>query len=203
MTVAVESILVVEDAPGEAALRRVVAAAAPQWSVYGVIDCKGSGKIRARFQQYRNASQVLPHVVLTDLDRYVCPTALLTDWNAHSEPPRLVFRIAVREVESWLLGDRAGTAELLRIALNKVPAAPEGEADPKRCLINLARSSPSGRVRQEFCPAPGSKASQGPLYNERVTRFFRERWNLSNARANAPSLDRACRRIAEAAKELT
>lgn len=199
MTALQDSILIVEDAPGEAVLRRILADAAPHWSVNTVIDCKGFGRMRADMARFRNASHVYPHVLLTDLDTHACPAALLEDWKVKSEPPRLIFRIAVREVEAWLLGDRDGVAALLNIAKSKVPANPEAEPDPKQRLINLARTSRSTRIALEFCPAAGSKASQGPLYNERVTRFLREDWSLDAARTVVPSLDRACRRIAESA----
>ena len=196
---ALEWILVVEDAPGEAVLRRVFAELAPAWAVALVHDCGGFGRMKARLDRYRNASHVYPHVLLTDLDAHECPVKLLKDWGVQSEPPRFLFRVAVREIEAWLMGDRHGVAEWLQIPPNKVPQAPEAEVDPKARLISLARGSRSRRLVSEFCPAPGSKASQGPLYNHHIAEFVQGGWSLDAAREAAPSLDRACCRILELA----
>jgi hypothetical protein len=190
----------VEDAPGEAVLRRVLAELAPDWAVALVHDCGGFGRIRARLDRYRNASHVYPHLLLTDLDARSCPVDLLEEWRVRSQPPRFLFRIAVREVEAWLMADRHGVAHWLQISLNKIPQVPEAEIDPKARLISLARGSRSQRLASEFCPAPGSKASQGPLYNARITEFVRGVWSLDAAREAAPSLERACHRILELAR---
>ena len=101
-----EWVLVVEDVPGEAVLRRLFAELAPAWTVTLVDDCGGFGRMRARLPGYRNASHVYPHLLLTDLDAYACPSALMADWGVQSEPPRFLFRVAVREIEAWLMGDR-------------------------------------------------------------------------------------------------
>jgi len=192
-------ILVVEDAAGEAVLRRLLSDLAPTWAIEFVDNCRGVDRMRSRFVRYRNASHVVPHLLLADLDRHECPMALMRAWKACSEPPRLLLRVAVREVESWLMGDRAGVAAWLQIVEKRVPAAPEAEVDPKARLLNLARGSRSRRLAGEFCPAPGSRASQGPLYNDHVSRFVRSQWNLDAARRAVPSLERACRRIVEVA----
>lgn len=192
-------ILVVEDAAGEAVLRRILRELAPTWTVQFVDDCRGVDRMRARFARYRTASYVVPHLLLADLDRHECPLALLQAWRAMSESPRLLLRVAVREVEAWLMSDRAGVAEWLQIPANRVPAAPESEPDAKAALLRLGRRSRSRRLASELCPAPGSDASQGPLYNDHVTRFVRDQWSLDAARSTAPSLDRACRRILDVA----
>jgi hypothetical protein len=153
--------------------------------------------MRSRLPRYQQASHVMRHVLLADLDRHACPPELLHAWSARSEPRRLMVRIAVREVEAWLLGDRTGVASWLQVPVAKVPAAPEAELDPKAVLLALGRRSRSRRFASEFCPAPGSSASQGPLYNDHVARFVRDHWDLATARYVAPSLDRACKRIQE------
>lgn len=153
--------------------------------------------MRLRFPRYRQASHVMRHLLLADLDRHPCPPALLNAWGARSEHARLMLRVAVREVEAWLLGDRTGVASWLQVPAVRVPAAPEAEPDPKAVLLALGRRSRSRRFASEFCPAPGSSASQGPLYNAHVGRFASEQWNLAAARRVVPSLDRACSRISE------
>jgi hypothetical protein len=151
--------------------------------------------------RYRNASHVIPHLVLTDLDSYECPAGLMADWGAATHFPRLIFRVAVREVESWVIADRQGVASWMQVSLNRLPLYPEELADPKAMMLALGRRSRSRRFRQEFCPAPGSSASQGPLYNERLCQFIRDGWDIAAARRAAPSLDRACARILECVED--
>jgi len=178
-------------------MRRLIRELAPRWTVSLVDKCGGVDRMRSQMPRYRQASHVMRHLLLADLDRHSCPPALLSAWGARSEPRRLMLRIAVREVESWLLGDRAGVAGWLQVPAVKVPAQPEAEADPKATLLALGRRSRSRRFASEFCPAPGSSASQGPLYNAHVSRFVNDHWNLAAARTAVPSLERACLRIVE------
>lgn len=188
-------VLVVEDALSEAALRKMITFS--NLFIGRIVCTRGNDQIRQGIEKFRNASHVLPHVVLTDLDRYPCPLALLEDWEATDLPPQLLFRIAVREVESWLLADREGIAQYLQIPLVKVPLYPEMESDPKRTLINLARRAKKKRLAAEIVPAVGSRAPIGPLYNERMGEFVTQQWDVQRASENSDSLARAMRRICE------
>ena len=49
-----------------------------------------------------------------------------------------LFRIAVREVEAWLIADREALAGFLKIKIMHVPYKPEELVDPKRVLLELA-----------------------------------------------------------------
>ncbi len=188
-------VLVVEDTLSEAALRKMTTSV--NLITERVICTKGNGQIRQGIGKFKNASNVFPHVVLTDLDCYHCAPALLEDWGATDLPPRLLFRIAVREVEAWLLADRDGIANFLKIPLSKVPLNPENESDPKQKLVNLARKSQSRRLALEIVPPVGSRAPIGTLYNERMCEFVIKHWNIQRALENAESLRRAMKRIAE------
>ena len=188
-------LVAVEDELSAAVIRKVIHASGRKFAVSRVINARGYGRLKADVAKYKTACHVLPHVVLTDLDQYVCPPALLKDWKAITLPPQLLLRIAVREVEAWLLADREGIANYLSIAKTKVPQYPEAEADPKRTLINLARKSRKRRLAIELVPAMGSSASIGPLYNARLSEFVNEHWNIERARKVAPSLDRALLRL--------
>lgn len=188
--------VIVEDELSGAVMRRVIAATGRNFVIDRMINARGNAQIRAGMQQkFRSSSYVLPHVVLTDLDRYPCPPALLDNWGATELPPQLLFRIAVREVEAWLLADREGIAEFLHVAVSKVPHTPEAEDDPKRTLINLARRSQKRRLAQELVPAPGSSAPIGPLYNARLSEFVNNRWDVDQAKLRADSLSRTLSRL--------
>jgi len=175
-------------------LRKLVTASG-RFAISSEINTRGNDQLRKSIKKFKYASHVLPHIVLTDLDRYPCPPALIKDWGAGKLPTRLMLRIAVREVEAWLLADRYGIADFLQVSLNKIPLAPELEPDPKRTLLNLARKSRSRRLTQELLPEQGSVACIGPLYNARLSEFVNTTWNLEQACDAAPSLARAVSRL--------
>lgn len=189
------SILVaVEDELSAAVMGKLIQSTGRKFAAT-IVNARGYGRLKASMSKFRTACHVLPHVVLTDLDQHPCPSALLADWKAQSLPPQLLIRIAVREVEAWLLADREGIADFLRVAKKKVPQDPEAEADPKRTMINLARKSRRQRLALELAPETGSSASIGPLYNTRLSEFVSTRWDAERARTASPSLDRALSRL--------
>lgn len=179
-----------------AVMTRVVGASGRPFAVTRRLVERGFGNIKASLSKYRNASHVVPHIVLTDLDRAECPAALRHGWKATDLPATMLFRVAVREVESWLLGDRHGFAQFASVAANKLPQQPEVLEDPKQALIGMVRRGRRRRLIQEIAPAPGSPIAIGPLYNERLSAFAEQVWDIDAAAAACPSLQRTRQRLA-------
>lgn len=177
-------------------MRRLIAVSGKNLVIDRVVVTGGNGPLKAGVKRFIAASHALPHVVLTDLDSSPCPLALLSDWGADCLPPRVLFRVAVREVEAWLMADRSGIAGFLSVPIVKIPACPEAETDPKQTLIGLARKSRKRRLMQELVPQAGSPNRVGPLYNTRLVEFASSVWDVEQARERAPSLDRAMHRLA-------
>jgi len=188
-------VLVVEDALSEAMMRKVIAEAGNHLTVDRQIVTDGSGNMQRDVPKYRAASRAVPHVVLADLDRVACPADLRRRWQATSIPDTMLFNVAVREVEAWLLADQEGIAALLGIATHRVPRDADAESDPKRALVNLARQCRSKRLREELVPAIGSVNQVGPFYNVRLSHFVIESWCVQRARTRSRSLARAVERI--------
>lgn len=188
-------VIVVEDELSGAVMNRLVEYSGRNLVVNRIFNARGNGKLRAGMAKYREASRILPHIVLTDLDRCPCSPELVKAWNADRLPTQMLFRVAVREVEAWLMADRAGIAKFMHIDVSKVPHAPEAEEDPKQTLINLARRSRKRRFAQEIVPEPGSSASIGPLYNFHFVNFVNSEWDINNACQCAPSLAKALIRV--------
>jgi len=188
--------IVAEDELSMAVAERVVTASGRPFVVSRRLVERGFGNIKRSIKKYRQASHVVPHVVLADLDRTECPALLRRQWEAEDLPGSMLFRVAVRETESWILGDSGGFAQFASIATNKMPAAPEALSDPKSVLIGLVRRSRNRRLASELVPAHGSAVPIGPLYNERLCSFVRERWNLETAAGACPSLRRMQVRLA-------
>lgn len=188
-------LVVVEDQLSAAVMRRLIAVSSKNLVIDRVVVAGGNGPLKAGMERFVAASHALPHVVLTDLDDNYCPPALLRDWRADRLPPRVLIRVAVREVEAWLMADRSGIAEFLSVSVVKVPASPESEMDPKQTLVGLARKSRKRRLAQELAPQAGSSNRVGPLYNARLVEFASSFWDVERARESAPSLDRAMQRL--------
>ena len=129
----------VEGTTDEAVLRRVVEhLGATLGPVYGKT---GKASLLRQLHSYNQAAQFWPWIVLVDLDQDAeCAPPARAQWLP-DPAARMCFRIAVREVESWLLADRETLADFLGIALSRVPTNPENLDDPKAVLVNLARSS--------------------------------------------------------------
>ncbi|MDX9708528.1 MAG: hypothetical protein RBT64_03140 [Trichloromonas sp.] len=156
---------------------------------------RGNGNIRAGMRKFAEASRVFPHIVLTDLDKLPCPPALFQQWAIRNVPETMLFRVAVHEVESWLMADREAFAAYLSVALKKVPSEPDTEIDTKQSLFSVVRSCKKSRLRSEILPTPGSHI--GPLYNEHFSRFAKEFWRVDVAAENSPSLARSLDRITD------
>lgn len=187
-------VLVREDELSEAVLRRLIEHSERSFIVHTAITTRGFGGIKAGIDRFRNACKAVPHVVLTDLDQIECAPELLDTWGAVNLPALLLIRVAVREIEAWLIADRSGLASFLNIPERRLPTQPEAELDPKQTLINAARRS-RARFAREIVPEPGSPRSVGPLYNAHMIRFVRQAWDVSNASLSAPSLARTVERL--------
>lgn len=156
----------------------------------------GKGFLDARLAGFNAAAQHAPWLVLRDLDTDAdCAPALAR--GLLSTPARqMVFCIAVREVEAWLLADRSGFARSFGVRRDRLPFDPERLESPKREIVRLARRSRFPRVRRDVVPRPGSAAAVGPGYTGRLIEFAASRWDPRVAAASSASLRRCLDRIA-------
>lgn len=181
----------VEDALSLAVVERLIAATWPGWqgNVRPTIT-DGNGNLRNRFQKICDASRRLWCLVLTDLDQSDCPPGLVRQWISTTIPEKLIFRIAVREVEAWLLADSANLSNFLGVSRAQIPRDPEVVDDPKRTLVAIARRSRRRDVREGIPPAQMTSTRVGPEYNPMMTHFVRSSWDPAQAALAAPSLRR-------------
>ena len=164
-------------------------------------DCygkKGCAVIRDNFKKFNGAARVSPYLAMVDsMDTGLpCPPLIVTTWLPQRNP-QMLFRVVVRELESWLLADRESIADFLKISVVKVPLNPEILPDPKQQLVNLARKSRSKSIRDALVPAKGSTAQVGKLYTSEITNFILNYWNPTQARSASPSLDSCLTRLTE------
>jgi len=190
-----------EDPLGRAVMQRIVSDAVPHAELH-FTACRGNDYLKQKFSAFATIAQHQnPVVVITDLDQFPCATALMAHWKIRQPlPAGLLFRVAVHEVESWLLADRAGFSKLFGIPQQKLPGTPDSVSDPKELVIQLARSSRLKSIRLGIAPAPGAAASKGFQYNEILTQFVLNAWDYQAACRNSDSLARAVHRIAQLAE---
>jgi len=157
-------------------------------TVYGK---HGKPALRQKIKGYNNAARHTPWIVLVDLDREAaCAPPLLGSWL--SKPASLLcFRVAVREIEAWLMADAATLARFLGVAQRRVPGSPEDMDYPKRVLVNLARHSRRRAIREDMVPRAGSGRQVGPAYPSRLIEYVESRWRPEVAAQCAGSLRRA------------
>jgi len=144
-----------------------------------------------------------PLVLLTDLDSKPCASVLIKEWLGRNSPPiNLVLRVAVRDVESWLLADHEGMQQLLGKAKNvHLPLDPDRLPDPKRYLLSLAGKARRD-VRDDLVETRGSSAIQGLGYNARLCSFVCTDWSIERASSRSDSLRRTRLRLSELATRL-
>ena len=170
-------------------------------SIAAEIDCGGKHQLDADLPGYNNAAKGSPWFVLRDLNSDAqCPGQFLASQNF--APARwMCFRIAVREMESWLLADAVAFSDFLRIPRSAVPADPDGEDDPTRTIVDLARRSRSRTIAKALVPRVGTSTAVGPLYEAKMIEFGRERWDLDRACQRSLSLVRARKRLQEMSRK--
>ena len=158
---------------------------------------KGKALLRQKIQGYNNAARRTPWLVLVDLDHDAeCAPPFRDEWLPRPSP-NMCFRIAVKEIEAWLLADPGHLARFLGVPLSSVPRGSELLDYPKEVIVNLARRSRRREIREDMVPRQGSGLSIGPAYSSRLIEFSQTLWRLRVAERNADSLRRCRLRITE------
>ena len=127
-----------------------------------------------------------------------CPPQVPATW-LRDRSDKMLLRVVVRELESWLLADGEGVARFLGISVALIPRSPEELVDPKRMLINLARRSRRKALRDAIVPRPNISSVVGPGYTSAIEDFVARYWNIAAALARSPSLQRCVTRLGELA----
>jgi hypothetical protein len=155
---------------------------------------KGKTFLNANIHGYNNAAKYAPWLVVRDMDHDApCPGELAS--RLLPQPAaKMLFRIAVREVESWILADPERLAVFLSVTASLVPQDPDALEDPKEILVNLARRSRRKAIRDDMTPTSGASVI-GPAYGSRVAEFATAHWRPNVAALRSPSLRRCMTRL--------
>jgi hypothetical protein len=152
------------------------------------INGRGKATIDRQLKRYNDAAKRQPFVVVRDLDvDAACAPAYLE--TTKMTPSRwMCFRIAVRELEAWLLADAEAVARFLRVKPGLVPLDPDAELDPTQTIVQLARASVKSAIRDAIVPEQGAGTTVGPGYEATIIDFARNHWKLNRAARRSRSL---------------
>jgi len=182
-----------EDALSEAVAEKILSQSNNGYNVVSRLGKRGFAYLKSKISKFNNAKGI-NFLVITDQDTG-CPPQKIKDWLPDTVNPRLIFRIAVMEIEAWVMADCSAFASFFGISENKIPTPTDGIRNPKEHLIKLVSHSRNKNIRADIIPTKNSTARVGPAYNPRLIQFVREKWEVQAARKNSHSLDRACYRI--------
>lgn len=178
--------LVVEDELHLNILTKSLYCTSQKFIVNRVFGRRGKDYIKQNLRAYNQAAKLTPYLVLTDLDSADCPLIVINAWLSFLKAGNLIFRIAVREAEAWLLSDRNNFAVFMGISKNLIDPNPESIADPKQYIINLARRSRKRNVREDLVPE--GRATVGRNYNTCLADFIFNHWDIEEAKNYSKSL---------------
>lgn len=156
---------------------------------------QGSGGIKAMMPAMTNMARAgMPIFVLTDLDQRDCSPEMIRSWFGVNDPqPKapegFIFRIAERETESWLMADYESLSQFLSIPVANFPKQPDVIERPKQELLGILRRKARKRCFKDMIPEPGGHV--GPEYNNQLSIFVRDHWNIERAASRSNSLNRA------------
>ena len=182
--------LAVEDSLSEAVARKILLQSDKNYFVTNCLGGKGFGYLKSKIKAFAKASKRLPFFVLTDQDSG-CPPEKIDDWLNFKPHSNLIFRIAVMEIESWVMADRGAIAKFLSISVDNFPHKMDELPDPKQFLMAKAQKSRRRSLKEDIIPRSGSTAKIGPNYNARLSDFIRTRWDVHRAIKCSESLNRA------------
>ena len=160
------------------------------------IGFQGKSDLERKARELNRAANGITVFMLTDLDSpRDCPPRLVRSWIRGTLNPKFFFRVAVMEVESWVMADRIGFAAFLSVPLHRIPSPTDNILNPKEFLLSLARRSKKRAVREALVPAQGATLSVGNEYNTLLSEFVQDHWDLERAASASPSLKRTLDRL--------
>lgn len=163
------------------------------------IGFQGKSDLERKTPELNRAANGITVFMLTDLDSpRECPPGLIHSWIRGTLNPKFFFRVAIMEVESWVMADRIGFADFLSVPSHRIPSPTDDILNPKEFLISLARRSGKKAIREALVPTQGATLSVGNQYNTLLSEFVREHWDLERAATASPSLKRTLDRLAQA-----
>ena len=186
-------------------LRVLLAQSGRDFQIGAVYGKRGNNYLKKMMPAFNNAAKGMSYFVFTDLDDRPCATVLIEEWFNCAvvkypayRTKNLLFRIAVREVESWIMADREAFANFLGVSITKIPIQTDTISNPKEFVLSLARGSRKKSLRDDLVPRSGENRKTGPDYNGRLAEFLHSGlWRANVAETHSLSLSQARKTLAQ------
>lgn len=159
------------------------------------INCGGVSRLLSQLDRYQTLARLYPVLCIADTDRR-CAVELLEKHRPPNLSARFLFRLAVPEIESWILADNKGFAEHFRVPESRLPRKPDELQDAKLTILRLIQKSKSKLYRDEMISAY-DRNKLGTGYNLHLSSFVREKWAVEEAGKRSDSLARSVQRLQE------
>ena len=184
--------LIFEDELSGAVLKKIIQSTKRPFEIGINYRTGGFGKIKSKIKGFNRSAKGMPYCVLVDLDENECPPSLIDDWLDGPKEEQLIFRVAVREVESWLLASIRSFSKYFGLSSDVViPDDVDSIEKPKEFLIDLIRNTRNRQYLNDIVPPKGSTARVGPDYNGRLVEYLDSAWDIDEAKSHSKSLDSA------------
>jgi hypothetical protein len=191
----------IEDPLSRAVLKRLISALLGEIYLTELQPNQGGfGSMKKSFKEYCTLAKHHNVFILTDLDTAECAPSLRMEWISGANlteplPSNMHFRIAVKEIEAWLLADRDNLSSYLGLPKHAFPDDAE-IPDPKEHLLKCVKDFGNSNAKLELLPEGLAKVGLG--YNNHLGKFATEIWNFRRAADRSESLSRAILRIGSA-----
>jgi hypothetical protein len=197
-----EFIIVGEDELARIVIKRLIAEHCPNARISRPDPARG-GEIESLVCNYNLLARKYPIFILVDEDGDCAPGKINRWFQGQAIHANMLFRVAVDEVESWLLADRPGMADFLGVPPSKIPVTTSRRNDTeisfslnyKSSLYLMKDIVPYSRkstIKQRLLPR--NHAKKGPEYNSTLKEFI-PIWDIEKAAENSSSLQRTITRI--------
>ena len=185
--------VIAEDKLTQAVLHKCVADFLPNFLIVRTEVKGGRGNVQRELAAYVNLARVMPVLVGVDLDGDECASTLRDQWKMrYGSHPAMIIRVAVREIESWVIADRKRIAKFINVSSDHITALPDDLVNPKNYLLEIAQVTAHPDLRRELVPRNYKNYPRiGPAYNLQMCKFVEQRWRPHVAMKRSNSLLRA------------
>lgn len=147
----IETFAYVEDEPTKAVLNKIISfvnnGSTNRFCVKQGFPyiTRGNGKLKQKAQNFINATKNgCWAIFVTDLDQNESVNTLCQEWFSvpcfRSLPCKMIFRVAVHGVESWIIADRKNISKFFNISETNFPCDTDNLPDPKQLLFSIIRN---------------------------------------------------------------
>lgn len=148
----------------------------------------GKSNIVKKFAAYNYSARTQYWFVLMDIDNpKKCPSAVIQEMASELNPG-MCFRLAIPQIESWLIADRRGLSKFLGISVDLITTYPDQLPNAKTEMVNLAYKSTKRLIRNDMVLETKNSIEPGLGYSLRLSEFASKHWNVHEASLNSPSL---------------